>query len=639
MTRGPLPSIVCAMQVRSELRLVLSAMLASACAASTADQARVAPPRAASQPVHDVHSFAEPERVRVTHVALELTLDFEASRARGSARLALERSDPAAPLVLDTHGLEILEVRGADGAPRGWKHGASDELLGTPLVVTLAPPDDAVTVSYATTADSQAMQWLAPEQTADGTHPFLFTQGQSILTRSWIPLQDSPGVRVTYEAAIRAPAGLTAVMSAEALGQDESGRWRFRMDRAIPSYLIALACGRIEFRAISPRAGVWAEPSVVAGAREELSDMEAMIAVAERLYGPYRWGRYDLIVLPPAFPYGGMENPRLTFATPTILAGDRSLVSLVAHELAHSWSGNLVTNAIWGDSWLNEGFTCYLEQRIMEELYGVERSEMEQALDYDGLVAEMAELEPWQQSLHVELAGKDPDDGSTGVAYQKGALFLRRLEALFGRQRLDAFLERWFDAHAFQSVTTADFERALQAGLLEGEPELARAAEVERWLYAPGLPEAAVRPQSSALLRVERELAAWTAGKPASELDTDGWVTQQWQHFLACLPDTLTAERMAELDRAFGFTASGNSEVLAAWLRLAVEHGYAGADARLEQFLVGVGRRKFLTPLYEELCRSEEGRARARTIYARARPRYHAVAQGTIDAIVGWADS
>jgi aminopeptidase N len=378
------------MKAQHRTLLALAVVLAPGCAASSDAPA---PRPSGARAAEDLHSFAEPERVRVTHVALDLVLDFDASRARGVVALRLERADREAPLVLDTRALEVFDVRGADGTPRAWGYGKADEVRGTPMVVTLAPGDETVTVSYASTAGSEAMQWLAPEQTADGTHPFLFTQGQSILTRSWIPLQDSPGVRVTYEAAVKAPQHITVVMSAEQLGQRD-GTWRFRMDQPIPPYLIALAAGRLEFRSISKRCGVYAEPSVVEAAARELEDTEDMIRAAEDLFGEYRWGRYDMIVLPPAFPFGGMENPRLTFLTPTMLAGDKSLVALIAHELAHSWSGNLVTNATWRDFWLNEGMTVYFEGRIMEEVYGQDRAEMEQGLGVQSLQQELKELDP-----------------------------------------------------------------------------------------------------------------------------------------------------------------------------------------------------------------------------------------------------
>jgi aminopeptidase N len=582
----------------------------------------------------DIHSHAQPDAVRVTHASLDLELDFAARIVRGSVRLDLDRRDPHAPLLVDAQALNIFGVRGMDGTSRDYALTGHDPVLGNALEITLKPEDRSIAIDYATTADCQAVQWLEPEQTHGRKQPFLFTQGQSILTRTWIPLQDSPGVRMTYDARIRAPHGLVPVMSAESLGRDEQGAYRFRMPQAIPSYLIALACGDLAFEPISERCGIWADPVLVQSARAELEDTERMIVEAEQLFGPYRWGRYDLIVLPPAFPFGGMENPRLTFATPTILAGDKSLVSLVAHELAHSWSGNLVTNATWRDFWLNEGFTVYFEGRIMEVVYGAERARMERQLAIAELEKTLRELEPWQTVLHIDLEGHHPDDGFSDVPYTKGALFLTRIEQLAGRERFDRFLRRWFDEHAFQSVTTQQFLRFLDRELIgEDRPRYAP-LKIDEWLTQPGLPADAPRPSTDALTRVDRELTKWRLSRQVEGVDATGWVTQQWQHFLEGLESDLDASSMAKLDARFGLTQTGNSEVLVIWLRLAIRHGYKPADARLQQFLMTVGRRKFLEPLYKQLAATQQGLERAKNIYASARPRYHAVTAGTIDEIL-----
>ncbi len=586
----------------------------------------------------DRHSHAEPDRVRMQHLALDLTLDFAAKVVRGTATVRFVRPDPQAPLVLDTFGLAIEAVTGADGKPRAFVVGKEDPALGAPLTVTLVGSDAEVTVRYATTARAEALQWLAAEQTRDRKQPFLFTQGQSILTRSYIPLQDSPGVRITYEARVKAPPGITVVMSAEQLGERDGG-FAFRMKEAIPPYLIALAAGRIEFAKISDRAGVWAEPSLVKSARDELEDTEKMIAAAEALFGPYRWGRYDIIVLPPSFPFGGMENPRLTFATPTILAGDKSLVGLVAHELAHSWSGNLVTNATWSDFWLNEGFTSYCEQRIMEQVFSPERSNLEKTLARTELVRELGELEPWQEVLHVELDKRHPDTAFSSVPYVKGSLFLQRIERAYGRDKFDAFLRGYFDDHAFQSITTGDFVAAYQKRLASAAPEIARTIDLNGWLLGTGLPDDAPTSPSTGIAEVDAALAQWASGKPAASLVTNGWVTQQWEHFIQSLPADLSLARLTELDKTFKFTRSGNSEILTDWLVVAIRTGYKPAMPRLEEFLLGVGRRKFLKPLYAELAKTPEGLAWARALYVRARPRYHAVAVGTIDQLLSWKPS
>jgi aminopeptidase N len=622
----------------------------------------------------DIHSHSQPERVRVTHVSLDLTIDHAKKEVSGSVRLALDRKDPAAPLVLDAEGLAIERATAADGAKRSFELGPEDANLGSALTIALAPDDREVTVFYHTTARADALQWLAPEQTSGKKLPFLFTQGESIFTRTWIPLQDSPGVRVTYDATVRVAGGssrdafaasirsasstanpgassspaaiepkrltdadrLTVVMSAEQLGRGGDGAFRFRMQHPIPPYLIALACGDLAFEPISKRCGIWAEPSVVHAAAKELDDTEAMVASAESLFGPYRWGRYDLIVLPPAFPFGGMENPCLTFATPTILAGDKSLVSLVAHELAHSWSGNLVTNATWSDFWLNEGFTVYFENRIMEKVYGKERAVMEAQLDLADLEREMKDLDPRDQVLHIDLKGRHPDDGFSGVPYTKGASLLWRIEQVFGREKFDRFLRSYFDDHAFQSITTEQFVDDLERKLFAQDPANAREIDLDEWLTQPGLPKDTPRPSSPALVRVDKEIETWKSKRDPALLDTGGYVTQQWLHFLEGIADSVDAASMKKLDDAFHFTSSGNCEIEDVWLRLAIANGYTPADARLEEFLMTIGRRKFLEPLYKEMAKTDAGMKRAREIYAKARPRYHALSSGTIDKILKW---
>ncbi len=585
---------------------------------------------------------------QVRHLNLDLTVDFQARRIQGAVELDLYSSviqilgpgsarRRGSSLVLDSQGLVIEGVTGADGEPREWVLGPEDPRIGSALTITLYQNDMKVRIAYHTTEKSAALQWLAPEQTRDRKHPFLFTQGETIFARTWIPLQDSPRIRVTYDATIRTSPPLTVVMSAEQVGRGADGAWRFHMPQAIPSYLIALAAGDLAFEPISERSGVWAEPSLVKAARDELSDTERMIQAAEALFGPYRWERYDVLVLPPSFPFGGMENPRLTFVTPTMLAGDKSLVSLVAHELAHSWSGNLVTNATWSDFWLNEGFTVYCEQRIMERVFGPDRATMERQLAREHLEKEMRELEPWQQVLQPDLRGRHPDDYFSDVPYVKGALFLRRLEAIFGRERFDQVLRRWFDGNAFASRSTDDLVMHVKRELQNEEPQKAALIDFDLWLNKPGLPPDAPLDDSPALAKVNTQRDRFVQGAAASSLDTEGWVTQQWQRFIHGLPDTVSLERLTELDRAFGFTATGNSEILCDWLVVTIRRHYAAADGRLSEFLMEVGRRKFLDPLYTELARTPQGLERARAIYAKARPRYHAATTAKIDKILKWS--
>ncbi len=591
----------------------------------------------------DPHSYARPQEARVTHVSLDLTPDFAARRLWGVARLTITRAPGADSIVLDVRDLTIKRVTDAGGNPLGHRIGVSQQFLGAPLSIALPKGGDVIVIDYETSPQAAAVQWLSPEQTSGKKLPFMFTQGQAILTRTWIPTQDGPGIRQTYDATIRVPAGMRAVMSAAHVGaeaeRDAEGRavYRFRMDKRIPPYLFALAVGDIAFRPIGTRTGVYAEPAVVERAAAEFVEVDRMIETAERLYGPYRWGRYDILVLPPSFPFGGMENPTLTFATPTILAGDRSLVSLVAHELAHSWSGNLVTNATWDDFWLNEGFTTYIESRIMEALRGKQYADMLRELGRQGLqdaVAEAGGPQSPDTRLHIELKGRDPDAGFTDIAYEKGAAFLETVEAVVGRDRLDAWLRDYFDRFALQPMTS-------EMMLAYMREKLFRSGEEDRinpatWIYQPGIPGNIPTVRSEAFRAVERQVESWKAGAPVSAAATSNWSTQEWLHFLRSLPDTISASRIAELDGTFKLSSSGNSEILFAWLRKAIANRYEPAFPALEHFLTSQGRRKFLAPLYTDLAKTEWGRAMAVDIYRRARPTYHSVAVGTIDGILKW---
>lgn len=619
------------------LAILPAALLAFACNQAPED----APPEAAApgreEAMGDVHSYARPHEIAVEHLDLDLTVDFDSQQLAGRASLRLDRRSEASQVVLDTKDLEILGVTLDDGAETRWTLGEDEPWLGRALTIDVTPEAEVVHVDYKSSPQATAVQWLEPEQTAGGELPFLFTQSQAILARTWVPCQDTPGVRFTYDATVRVPPELIAVMSASnATERNAEGVYHFEMPQAIPSYLLALAVGDLEFRPMSDRTGVWAEAEIVEKAAWEFADTEDMIVAVEKLYGPYRWGRYDILVLPPSFPFGGMENPRLTFATPTILAGDRSLVSLIAHELAHSWSGNLVTNATWDDFWLNEGFTVYLERRIMEEISGREYSEMLALLGLQDLQASISDLPDEDTHLELDLEGRDPDEGMTDVAYEKGYFFLRMLEETVGRDRFDEFLRQHFDRHAFESMTTAEFVVELEQNLLEGDADLAAEVDAEAWIYGPGLPANVPVVESQAFVQVEGEIEAWRGGREAASLATNGWTTHQWLHFLRGLPEGLGADQLRDLDSAFGFSSSGNSEVLHAWLHHVIRNGYEPGYGALRDFLTGMGRRKFLKPLYERLAETPEGTAMAKEIYAEARGGYHSVSTQTIDEILDW---
>ncbi|MDP1737516.1 MAG: M1 family metallopeptidase [Caulobacter sp.] len=583
----------------------------------------------------DTQSYARPREARVTHVDLDIVTDFDAHTVSGTAALTILARPGASEVVLDTLDLAIRGVTDGAGRPLRWALGAADGAKGAPLTVQLDGASRVV-VAYSTGAGALALQWLPPELTAGKAAPYLYSQGQPTLNRSWIPTQDSPGVRQSWTARVVAPEGLTVVMSGEKLtpkGEPAGpGRraFRFRMTHPTAPYLIAIAAGDLAFQPLGPRTGVYTEPSMMGRAAYELADTEKMVAAAESLYGPYRWGRYDVLVLPPAFPYGGMENTTLTFLTPTFITGDRANVGLVAHELAHSWSGNLVTNATWDDVWLNEGFTSYVENRIMEVLYGPARAGIEADLSWDELQRDVAA----GPAAAVTLFGQ-----GTTVEYVKGEAFLRTLEHAAGRGRWDAYLRGYFDRFAFQPQTTAGFLADLREHLVKGDAALEAKMQLDEWVYQPGVPSGAYHLPSPALLKVDAARAAFLAGGPVAAIPGKGWTTQEWKRFLDGLPRKLTAAQLAELDGAFGLSASTNAYVRSGWLELVVANRWAPGLPSLEQFLGSVGRGLFIRPLYTGLSKDREwGLPLARRFFNQSKATYHPSLAAGIEKTIAAAE-
>ncbi|WP_284126179.1 M1 family metallopeptidase [Parerythrobacter aestuarii] len=625
--------------------------LLAACSGELPSDAPAVAPILDSEDAVDVYSFAKPLDARVSHVSLGLDLDFENKAVAGKAVLDIIARPGVDTVILDTDGLEIESVTDAEGQPLAWElgdriegEGGDEGLHGAPLSVTIGASDSEeprqITVTYSA-ANADALQWLSPEQTAGGKHPYLLSQGQATLNRSWIPTQDSPGIRQTWNARITAPAELTVVMSGLSGGDPEDvgeGRraFTYSMDKPVAPYLIAIAAGDIVFRELGPRTGVWTEPAMIDAAAKELEDTEAMVGAAEELYGPYRWGRYDMIVLPPAFPFGGMENPTLTFLTPTFIAGDKSLTGLVAHELAHSWSGNLVTNANWTDSWLNEGVTTYFENRIVEKIYGEKRAVQEALLDFAAIEETLAEVgtDAPGTALHQPIG---TDSAGSAIVYNKGAAFLRTLEHAVGRETFDAWLRSWFDRHAFQPATSAMLLADMKANLLGGDEARAKELKLEDWIYAPGLPDNVYRPDATVFAEIDAAVKAYAdTGALPARASYNGWTSAERQRFLDNIPKARTGAELAALDSALGLSRTGNNEELFLWLELALGNRYDPAVPQADAFLSRVGRTKFVRPLFTVLMEQGSwGQPIAKRVYAKTRSSYHAVTQGAVDKVVG----
>ena len=604
-----------------------------------------APKQVAATSVVDPHSYAEPGKVRTTDLALDLAVDFAKKQLSGTATYALDWLDKdATQLVLDTRDISVQKAEGqqADGTwtPLEFSLGGKDPILGSKLTINTPSRPAKVRVTYATSPDASGLQWLEPSMTEGKQGPFMFSQSQQIHARSWVPLQDTPQIRFTYSAHVTAPSDAMVLMSADNDPKAvRDGDYSFKMPQKIPSYLLAIAAGDLVFKPIGERSGVWAEPTMIDKAVAEFSDTEKMIGAAEALYGPYRWGRYDLLVLPPSFPYGGMENPRLTFATPTVIVGDKSLVSLVAHELAHSWSGNLVTFATDNDAWLNEGTTTYVQSRITEALYGKPAAAMEEVIDRNELKEEYKTLDPKLQILALKPGDlADPDNASSSTVYAKGAWFLQFLEQRFGRDVFDPFLRGYFDHFAFQSITTQQFADYLKANLLDKHPGVVTDAEVEAWLHAPGIPAGAPQVESGKFSTVSAARIAWQgSGTLPAKSITDDWTTQEWVYFLEGMPETLKPDQLAQLDAAYGFTGTPNGEIAMRWYPLAERSGYLAARPEMGRFLERVGRRKLIMPTYKALVATTGGIAFANEVFARAKPGYHPITTGSVQAMIDGA--
>ena len=586
----------------------------------------------------DPFTYANYADVRVTNVDLDLDVLFDEKVLSGTAELSFERINPAATeLVLDANDLAISKVETLSSDAwfdTAFTLGEDDPVKGSRLEIALPDAAEKVRVTYRTSPEAEGLQWLAPEQTAGKTHPFLFSQFQPLLARTMAPLQDTPAVRITYAAHLRTPPELIALMSArQDQSGDRDGDYTFKMSQPVPSYLLALVVGDVGFEAINDHIGVYAEDYILAASAAEFEDTPAMEEANAALYGPYRWGRYDMIVLPPSFPFGGMENPRLSFLTPTLVAGDKSLTNVVAHELAHSWSGNLVTNATWRDAWLNEGFTSYVENRVMEALYGEGRAVMERALDLEKLKTAVEEAErPALTALKMPADLAHPDDAFSQVSYAGGMFFLKFLEERFGREAFDPFVRSYFDEFAFQSITTEDFLAYFEDNLWSENPDAVTKAEIDAWIFEPGLPDTIENPQSDAFDRVSAQQDAWLGGGDVNGIETSAWTTHEWLHFINTLPSDLSLDNFAALDTRFNLSESQNAEIAYAWYMQAIAAGYEPAFEPLNRFLMRVGRGKFIYRLYQSLA-DHDRRAWAEAVYARARPGYHPIAQRRIDAI------
>lgn len=587
---------------------------------------------------HDYHSSANVDALCVCHLELNLAVDSDLQQLSGVAQLKFTRKIPTRFLVLDCRDLIIEGIADSQANKLSYDMSDVNPVLGQKLVIDVGEQINNVVIHYRTSTRAQGLQWLKPEQTLGKKLPYLFSQSQPINARSWIPLQDTPKARITFNATVTAPHGFRVVMSAENKPEIPSdGVFTFCMKKPIPSHLLAIAVGELSFQATGPRSGIYTEPGMLAAAAKEFEDTESMIQMAESILGPYAWGRYDMIILPPSFPFGGMENPMLAFMTPTLIAGDKSLVSTVAHELAHSWTGNLVSNATWRDLWLNEGFTTYFTNRIVEAVYGKEQAELEWVIEFGRLQEEMTSMPLVDQMLPANVQERDPNLAFNRFTYDKASMFVHELESRLGRAAFDRFLFQYVDHFSFMAITTEMFiDYAKQTLLVEYHDKITL-SELNEWVYGQGLPQWFIGPTSSSLDKVDLAVEAISTGTPASELQVDEWRVHHWQYFLTQLPLEVSQATLIDLDDAFNLTASHNAEIACDWYRVAIRNHFGPVLPAVSDYLCRIGRGKFVRPLFIEL-QVAGYQQELEGIYMKARAGYHPSLQVQLDKLLNFND-
>jgi leukotriene-A4 hydrolase len=626
------------------------AALSSAAAADRIDEGAI-------DPANDYHSYANTDQFRVTHMEMDLRVwivnGVNTSRSLdGLVALEVKRLDPnATELVLDTKGLMISDVSekatdlmGATSkdqttwVSRPFHMGKADPILGAPLVIELPPSKKAtelIKIDYETTDDASGLEWLDRRKGFNLSKPFLYTRSQGVGARSWIPLQDSPQVRVTYAVRLHTPPDLKAIMSGENdLTVKGRGEYLFAMSKPTPAWSIALAVGDLKYKETGPRSGVYADKSMIDSAAKSFAGTETILQAEEKLFGTYRWSRFDVVVMPPNYPTLGAAAPRLAFVSPTVVAEDDSSTAALAREIAHAWAGELVSNATWRDLWLNEGIAAYMESRTIAAMFGAERAEMEEAAGLKALRAEIGKLKPAEQVLAVDLRGRDPVQGYTAVPYEKGRLFMNFLDAKFGREHFDAFLRGYFDRFAFKSVSTEQFLRYLQETLLDRYPGAVSASEVDQWVNGPGIPAYAVLPPGNIFQPVDEARAAFLAGTLQPKQFGSSWVSEQWAYFFDNMPGPMSTMQFAALDKEHSFSKNRDGEIERSWLSQVIAADYRPNFPQLEEFLGNVGEVKLITPLYVQLMKTESGETLAKRIYKKARPKFHQLTVDALDPIV-----
>ncbi|PHH62455.1 hypothetical protein CDD81_7102 [Ophiocordyceps australis] len=591
---------------------------------------------------------------RTRHTTVSFRLDFDKKRLVGSVLLQLEsQTDKESNLVvLDSAFVHVSSVL-VNSKESEWELKPHSAPFGAPLHISVPHAvckgellDVAIHVE--TTDKCSALQWLTPAQTSNKKHPYMFSQCQAINARSIFPCQDTPDVKSTYT--FNLTSILPVVASGVPVGDHDATpgtekEYKFEQKVPIPSYLFAVASGDIAKASIGPRSVVVTGPNELADCKWELErDMEKFMEVAEGLIFPYKWGEYNVLVLPPSFPFGGMENPVYTFATPTIISGDRQNVDVIAHELSHSWSGNLVSNASWEHFWLNEGWTVYLERRIQAAIHGDADFDFSSIIGWKGLedAIELFGKDHEYTKLVINHTNVDPEDVYSQVAYEKGFHFLYYLDRLVGRDNFDKFIPYYFTKWSGKSLDSFEFRDTFVDFFNElGDQDVKNKVAAIDWdakFYTPGLPP---KPDfDTTMVTACYDLAGkWndSSFEPAAK-DVEAFTANQKLVFLDKVQQTkaMSPERAQLLGKVYDFISSKNAELRTAYYLVALKANDATSFYGAAELLGTVGRMKFVRPLFRALNKVD--RELALNTFAKNRDFYHPICRGMVQKDLGIQD-
>ncbi|KAJ9199973.1 hypothetical protein DTO164E3_4430 [Paecilomyces variotii] len=598
-------------------------------------------------PPRDPNTLSNYNNWLSTHITANFDILFDQKKVAGNVvhQLKSRTNSESREIIFDTSYLEIGDVK-VDGEPAKWELLPALGPYGNGLKIELAKGVELnksveVGISVKTTEKCTALQWLTPAQTSNGRHPYMFSQCQAIHARSIFPCQDTPDVKATIEFNITSP--YPVIASGLPVGQpvpaDKPGhqKYQFKQNVPIPSYLFALASGDIAEARIGPRSVVATSPDKLDECKWELeADTEKFINAIEKIVYPYAWGEYNVLVLPPSFPYGGMENPIFTFATPSIISKDRENIDVIAHELAHSWSGNLVTNASWEHFWLNEGWTVYLERRILAALHGEKYRHFSSIIGWKALTDSVNHFGSDHEftKLVVDLKGKDPDDAFSSIPYEKGFNFLFHLENLVGKPKFDKFIPHYFTLFKEKSVDSYEFK----ATILEFFANDAEASKLlndldwDSWFYSPGLPP---KPDfDTTLVDVAYKLAEkWKDESfEPKESDVKDLMANQVVVFLDQIlqfEKPLSPSQSKRMGEAYGFAKSENIEVTNLYFQVGLKAGDESVVEPTRSLLGRIGRMKFVRPLYRNLAKFN--RDIAIQTFEGLKDFYHPICRGMVE--------